>query len=733
MAFFPYFCHPFRKPYYTYYYMSVIQQIRDKAAWLVFGLIALSLVGFLLMDAFVGRSRVFGGNSTTIGSVNGDKLDYVKFDRLVSDQEEVYKAKGYPVNDITQQNIKEGVWKQFVEESVLADVYKELGLDISDKELNDMLVGQNAIPEIRQSFTDPKTGIFDAQAAASTINQLRTIYKANRKTDKSYDEAKRFFEEGIPQIIKARQKEKYLALVANSVYVPKWMVEKMNADNSQVAAISYVDVPYSTIPDSSIKITDDEINEYVSQHKAQYKQEETRSIAYVLFNAAPTAGDSANILQQLLNLKSEFGGSKDGGAFIARNGSEIGFFDSYLAKSKIQVPKKDSIINLPVGGMYGPYLDGNNYVIAKKIDEKTLPDSVRARHILIATTDTKTGQPIMEDSVAKKRIDSIENLIDHGANFDSLASKLSDDQVSKIKGGDLGYFTQGQMVKEFDNFSFNGKKGEKKIVKTQFGYHYIEILDQKTFEPAYKIAYLAKKIEASAETDQNASGMANQFAGESRNQKAFDENIQKHNLQKLLAPDIRPIDYTIPGIGVSRQLVRWIFDSSPGDVSEPQNVGDKYLVAMLTDINHEGTMRAAKARPLVEPILRNKKKADEILKKIGNAPSLEAVAASTNQKVQQADSISFNSPYIPNLGQESKVVGSAFDQQIKGKTSSPPISGNGGVFLIKIQNWIAKTNSTDPEETRRNQQQIQQSMAQRQAIEVLQKTADVKDNRGKFL
>jgi peptidyl-prolyl cis-trans isomerase D len=297
----------------------------------------------------------------------------------------------------------------------------------------------------------------------------------------------------------------------------------------------------------------------------------------------------------------------------------------------------------------------------------------------------------------------------------------------------LGYFTQGQMVKEFDNFSFNGKKGEKKIVKTQFGYHYIEILDQKTFEPAYKIAYLAKKIEASAETDQNASGMANQFAGESRNQKAFDENIQKRHLQKLLAPDIRPIDYTIPGIGVSRQLVRWIFDASPGDVSEPQNVGDKYLVAMLTEVNNEGTMRAAKARPLVDPILRNKKKADEILKKIGNAQSLEAVAASTNQKVQQADSISFNSPYIPNLGQESKVVGSAFDQQIKGKASSPPIAGNGGVFLIKIQNWIAKTNNTDPEETRRNQQQIQQSMAQRQAVEALQKTADVKDNRGKFL
>jgi peptidyl-prolyl cis-trans isomerase D len=713
--------------------MSVIQQIRDKAAWLVFGLIALSLVGFLLMDAFVGRSRFFGGNSTTIGSVNGEKLDYVKFDRMVSDQEEAYKAKGYPVNDITQQNIKDGVWKQFIEESVLSDADKQLGLEISDKELNDMLVGQNAIPEIKQSFTDPKTGIFDGQAAASTINQLRTIYKNNRKTDKSYDEAKRFFEEGIPQIVRSRQKDKYLSLVATSVYVPKWMIEKMNADNSQVAAISYVDVPYSTIADSTIKISDDEIKEYVDKHKDQYKQQETRSIAYVSFNAAPTAGDSANILQQLLNLKNDFAASKDAEAFLARNGSEISYYDNYLAKSKIQVPKKDSILILPNGGLYGPYLDGSNYVIAKKIDEKNMPDSVRARHILVATIDQKTGQPTMEDSVAIKKIDSIKNLIDKGASFDSLAAKLSDDQSSRIKGGDLGYFTQGQMVKEFDNFCFTGKKGDKKIIKSQFGYHYIEILDQKAFEPAFKIAYLAKKIEASQETDQNASGLANQFAGESRSQKAFDDNIQKLKLQKLFALDIKPVDYNIQGIGVSRQFVRWIYDASLGDVSEPNGIGDKYLVALVTEINKEGTMSVAKARPLVEPVLRNKKKADLIFKKIGNPPSLEAAASLSTQKIQQADSIGFSSPYIPVIGQESRVVGSAFDKQLQSKPVSPPIEGNGGVFVIKVLHLIAKPNSSDPEELRRNQQQIQQSMATQQVIAVLTKAADIKDNRGKFL
>src|ERR1700750_1981033 len=151
--------------------MSIIQQIREKAAWLVFGLIALSLVGFLLMDAFVGRSRLFGNRSTVVGTVNGEKIEYDAFQRLINDQEEQAKMRGYPMNEAIQQNIKENVWKQVVEDALLSKDYTALGLEVSDKEVNDMLVGANAIPDVKQAFTDPKTGIFDAQAAAAQIHQ----------------------------------------------------------------------------------------------------------------------------------------------------------------------------------------------------------------------------------------------------------------------------------------------------------------------------------------------------------------------------------------------------------------------------------------------------------------------------------------------------------------------------------------------------------------------------------
>ncbi|MDP9041695.1 MAG: peptidylprolyl isomerase, partial [Bacteroidota bacterium] len=486
--------------------MSIIQKIRDKAAWLVFGLIAVSLIGFLLMDARSIGGRASASTSGTIGSVNGEKLEYSEFQKQVSEREDQYKSQGYPVNDMLSQNIREEVWKQFQENAVLSTEYQELGIDVSDKELNDMLVGPNAVPEIKKAFTDPNTGLFDAQQAASRINQLRSIYKANRKSDQNYAMAQNFFEQALPQFVKMRQREKYISLLAQTSYVPRWMIEKNNADNSQIASVNFVKIPYQTIPDSSVKITDADIQAYLDNHKDQFAQEESRTISYVSFSAAPTSGDSAAIFQQVQSLKPEFTSTPDVESFLAKNGTETNFTGSYVAKSKLTGARKDSLITVSTGTVVGPYLDGTNFVLARVMDIKTLPDSVRARHILVAINDPKTNQPKIDDSSAKKRIDSIKTLLDNGQKFDSLAYHLSEDEGSRIKGGDLGYFGQGQMVKEFGDFAFNGKKGEVKIVKTQFGYHLIEIVDQKNFEPAYKIAYFSRRIEPSQETDQNASG-----------------------------------------------------------------------------------------------------------------------------------------------------------------------------------------------------------------------------------
>jgi len=716
--------------------MSIIQQIREKAAWLVFGLIALSLIGFLLMDAFVGRSRLFGNRSTVVGSVNGEKIEFTDFEKAMTDQEDQLKARGYQVNDAMLQNVRDMVWRQLTEDVLLNDDISALGIQVTDKEVNDMLVGQNAIQDIKQAFTDPKTGVFDVQAAAAQINQLRNLYKSGPKknADNSrYEMARKFFEESLPQIIKMRMREKFTALFANSAYVPKWMLEKTNSDNSQLATISFVTSPYLSVPDSAAKISDAEIQDYINKHPDQYKQEESRSIAYVTFNAGPNASDSQRIKQQLTELEPDFKKADDIDAFFGRVGSSQPYYNGYVGKARIMVPNKDSIFALSKGEMYGPYLDAGSYVVAKLVDVKTLPDSAKARHILIATSDPRTGQVINEDSVAKKRIDSVKNVLEHGGNWDSVALKVSDDPGSKEKGGLYDWFTSDRMVKEFSDFVFNGKKGEAKVVKTQFGYHYVEILDQKNFEPAYKIAYLSRKIDASQETDQAAFGLASQFAGQSRDAKAFDENVQKQGLNKMIAPDIAPAESNIPGLGTNRQLVQWAYKADIGTVSEPYTVGDRYVVAQLVEINKAGTMTPAKARNQVEPILRRKKKAELLAQKLGSPASLDAAASASGQPVQHADSLRFASGFIPNVGQEPKVVGATFDKQLSGKAISPAIAGNAGLFFIKVDNVSAMSNpNADVQQQRFMQEQMERQVIDRGLTETMRKRADIKDYRSNF-
>ncbi len=702
--------------------MSIIQNIREKAAWLVFGIIGLSLLGFLLMDAFVGKSGqgLLGGNNTTVGTINGDKLDYVDYQKRIQLMEDQYKQSGYPMNEMMRQNVQDQVWNQFIEENVLKGEFEKLGLQVSKRELEDILFGANPPQDLRQQFTT-KDGEYDANAAKAAIESLRKQKSAM---------ADNINDNYLPALMEGRLREKYISLLTNTYYVPKWMVEKMNADNSALASMHFVGVPYQTVSDSlaEVKVKDGDIQEYINKHKDEFKQDASRGIAYVSFSAAPSAADTAATLETVEKLRADFATATDNAAFLLRSNSEVKFSDAYVLKSKLQVPHADTIRLLSDGAVFGPYLDGGNFVVAKMVAKKNLPDSVKCRHILI-------NNQTIPDSVAKARIDSIENAVRGGASFAALALQYSDDQGSKEKGGEYDFSSLqfSNLAKEFAETIFYGRTGERKVVKTQFGYHLIEILNQKNFEQAYQIAYLSRAINASPETDNAASGAANQFAGESRSAKAFDEAVTKGHLTKLQASEIKPNDINIVGLGANRQLVKWINDAKIGEVSEPFSIDDKYVVAMLTDINPEGTASVAKVRPQLEFLLRNQKKAAVIRKKIGSANTLEAIAAATQTNVQQADSVRFATPFITNVGQEQKVVGAAFNKDNATKVSAP-IAGNSGVFVIKTDNVSALSDGgVNVEEQRNAMMQQARQMAGYRSVEALKKAAVVKDQRSKIM
>ena len=177
-------------------------------------------------------------------------------------------------------------------------------------------------------------------------------------------------------------------MLQQAAYAPKWLIEKQNADNNAIANISYAYAPYASISDSTVKVSDDEISAYISKHSNQFKkEEETRSIAYVGFDASASQTDSLTVLNQVKSYKNDFEATNDAKGYLAKIGSDLPYYDSYFSKAKMQQSNKDSLTKLSVGALYGPYLDGSSYVLAKMVGTKNWPDSVTVRHILIATNN----------------------------------------------------------------------------------------------------------------------------------------------------------------------------------------------------------------------------------------------------------------------------------------------------------------------------------------------------------
>jgi peptidyl-prolyl cis-trans isomerase D len=293
------------------------------------------------------------------------------------------------------------------------------------------------------------------------------------------------------------------------------------------------------------------------------------------------------------------------------------------------------------------------------------------------------------------------------------------------------------MVKEFNDFVFNKPVGSRDTVKTQFGYHVIEVLGQKGSQMNYKIAYMAKQIVPSDETDNAVSNAASRFAGESKNAESFNDNFNKilkaKGVNKLVAEDIKPGDFNITGLGLSRSLVKNIFEADKGDVLQPERIGDAYVVAAVTEVYPAGMQSVSRARAVVEPVLRNKKKAEQIKAKFGKITTLEAASAAVGQPIQLADSLRFNGNN-PTLSFESKVVGASFNPANKGKVVPEAIEGQSGVYVLRVENIsaVAVMAGTIEQQRQAMQMQARQAASGINPVEALKKTADIKDNRNKF-
>ncbi|MFD2148187.1 peptidylprolyl isomerase [Mucilaginibacter antarcticus] len=411
--------------------------------------------------------------------------------------------------------VQENTWNQFVTKAIVKKEVEKLGLTVGGDEIQSMTSGSNPAPQIVQAFTDPQTGKFDPASVSNAINALKGL--------RDDDPQKKQWTTFIADLINGKKAEKYMVLVTNGLYVNSLEAKDAYESKNRLANFKYAVLPYASIPDSKITLTDADYSAYYDEHKGEFKNaQESRSISYVAFNAAPSATDTAAIKAQMTKLLPGFIASTNDSLFVQIN-SENKAPLAYQRKGELE-PKLDSMMfNEAPGFIYGPYLAGSSYKIAKLVEARMSPDSVKARHILV--TPTESGGTIEK---ALARADSLKALIESGkGSFESLAPIFSVDKASGSKGGDLGTFGRGAMVPAFETAVFNGKKGDLKVVTSQFGVHLVQIQDQIGSSKVVKVAVVDKALSASSTTQSSAYGKAqaflanvnkDNFAAEAKNQ-----------------------------------------------------------------------------------------------------------------------------------------------------------------------------------------------------------------------
>lgn len=711
--------------------MAILQTIRDKYAKVAGGVIGLSLVGFVLMDATSGGGGGLFGNSTAIGSIDGNDIEYKEFENAFSNAEAQYKQQlgTNSLDEATTASLRDQVWNQFVNQKILEDIYEKLGIKVSAQELEDLTTGENPDPQIVQLFTQGGQQ-FDPVMAANQIAQW-----------KSDPNIKAQWENLEQDIANRKSYTKFATLLNKSVYVPKFILDRDAAQRENYASIEYVQVPYNTVADADVKPTDEELKQYLQENKAQFvSKQDARSISYVTFNVKPNAADSAKILNDINAIKDEFASTtkeEDLINFIGLN-SDQQQMPAYLTREQLNTfPNAEEIWSAPSGTVVGPFNTPNGYTLTKTMSKATYPDSIKVRHILVRTA--QGGQPTLDSTAAKARIDSVAALAKSGVPFDSLVQQYSNDEGSLQTKGEYTFTLaqKGSISKEFGDFAFTGAPGSSKVVyvsnPSYAGYHYIEVLEAKNPTTVAQVAVITKELSPSSEAFSEAYAMANTFTTKANNAETFDAVARELNVNPMPANGLNKNSSVVNGLGSSRDLVKWAYSAKMGDVSNIFTIGEKYVVAKLTGVQNANVVALTdENRPSIEYFVMNQKKAKAIIEKHKDA-SLATLASTYNTPISTADSVNQLQSFIPGIGDEPRVSGYIFGKQVKANTTSPGIKANNGVFYVNVKNTykVPTGERNEMMERKMLQSQIEANISNA-VITNLREAYKVEDKRGDF-
>lgn len=735
--------------------MAIIGKIREKSGLLV-GIVGLALLAFVLGDyqSMFGSSEGIYG----IGLVNGDKVNENNYSILSARVQEQDRAqaereqKGF--GDAEMAGATDKAWNFTVDSILLHKEYEALGISVSDKEFNAYLLATDGFPilqDLASFFTDSLTGVVSEQSTISgrqklqeTISQLKKSKEAGAK--QQWEGTKKYFSD-------RRKQEKYFALLGQGVYVTKLEAKQEYLAQKEVKNISFVQYLFSDISDkdAGIKVSEAEIKAYYEDHKSDKKYKNRMASREVkIFEVAvqPSKKDTAEFSKEIIKLKADFLASTNDSLFVMKESESKMYFGDMRGIAVPQgheksnrfmsyPPDYDTIFKLAkIGQLVGPYSMNDKMYISKVIG--FTPSKLKARHLLIATngsTDTKVL------AAKRKTADSLLKVINK-TNFEALVLKYSDDPGSKDKGGLYENFLEGEMVKEFGGFCANNPVGKIAVVKTDFGFHIIEIMEKGNSKFPV-LTTIERTFGASEETASNKDDEINnllykldqkisKIEDPIKKINLFDTIVRKANyfVRPLVFEDNNPKVYGLTSEMAEDKVLELAYgeDVTVGTlISYPIKDKNKYVIAIVTAIKEVGEPLYEQVRDQMEKEILIEKKAKRLMNKMSKTKNLAVLARNGKTIVSDAQII-FGNPSIGNSGFEPEIVGALFSAIKDGQTTIP-LKGKMGIYVVKVTKTTKApiTNSYQAE----HDQLLNAAMnvMQNETLGALRKKAEVVDNR----
>lgn len=702
--------------------MAAIEKIRRHSGLLI-AIIGIALLAFVLQDLFSSQGRNSSGPKIAV--VDGDEILVRDFEQLKDKSLEQRRSSSSTGNLSSAEtySIYNNTLEEMIKNNLMSKEYEAAGIGITDEELLDQMTGDHPHEWVVQSFGGEN---FDKAQVTQYLQNLKDL--PAEYYDRWLD-----FENAVKD---NRLETKFNNLVKASYFLPTALAQKYYENKNMKASADVIALRYTTIPDSTVVVTDADNKAFYEENKSRYETDERRDIEYVVFEIKPSLEDRQEALKYITDIKPDFTAAENVASFVNAN-SDKRYDSTWYGRKDVSELVEQAVFDggNGIGYVYGPYEDGEAFNLVRIVDLQSRPDSLKASHILIGYKDAYGSQDTISKEAAEAKANELLAQLKSAKNNDELFAEMASQyntDATKDKGGDLDWFTDGAMVPEFNQFVVENPVGTLGVVETIFGYHVVKVTGKTQPQPKARLAYLTHDITASTKTYQNTFAEANKFVSQNRTYEQFNQAIEDQGLTKRTMPRMNKATYQITGIDNPREIVRWAFDSKTkkGALSDKVfELDNMFVVAALTGIVNEGYAPLDVVAEQSKYQILNKKKGEmavDKMKACGN--DVNRMVNELGAESTSVSDITIDSRVLGNFGVEADIVGTLLG--MKEGEEVGPIAGNSSAFIIKNVKFTQPATTNDFSDIiREKTSQFTNKVLNNGVYNALRNNAKIKDNR----